>query len=65
VKPKMSLVFVELISELLDESENYFPEYSLINEDIFLISSSYTWYRDIHVYLQTLNFPSSYSCDEH
>jgi hypothetical protein len=50
-KSKNSLVFIELISELLVESGDVTPEESLIKGDIFMISSSDTWYGDILVYL--------------
>jgi hypothetical protein len=64
-KSKKSLVFAELISELLVESGDISPEESPINEDIFLIASSDPWYGDILVYLQTLKCPASASRDEH
>jgi hypothetical protein len=31
---------------------------------MFFITSSYPWYRDILVYIQTLKCPTSTSCDE-
>jgi hypothetical protein len=65
VKSKKSLVFAELISELLVESGDVTPEESPIKGDIFLISSSDPWYGDILVYLQTLKCPTSTSHDEH
>jgi hypothetical protein len=53
-KSKKSLVFTELISELLVESGDVVPEESPIRRDIFLIESSYPWYGDILIYIQTL-----------
>jgi hypothetical protein len=64
-KSKKSLVFVELISELLVESGDIMPEESPINGDIFLIASSNPWYEYIVVYLQTLKCPASASHDDH
>jgi hypothetical protein len=64
-KYKKYLVFVELISERPIESGSNFPEYSLINEDLFLIASYDPWYGDILMYLQNLKCPSSASHDEH
>jgi hypothetical protein len=64
-KSKKSLVFAELISELLIESGNDLPEEALINEDLFLFASSGPWYGDILVYLHNLKFPLSTSHDEH
>jgi hypothetical protein len=63
-KSKKSLVFAELISEILIESGDISPEESPINGDIFLITSSDPWYEDILVYLQNLKCPSSASRDE-
>jgi hypothetical protein len=51
VKSKKSLVFVEIISELLVESSDITPEESLIEGDLFWISYSDPWYGDILVYL--------------
>jgi hypothetical protein len=50
-KSKKSLVFAELISELLIESGDVVPEESPIRGDMFLIKSSDPWYRDILIYL--------------
>jgi hypothetical protein len=65
MKSKKSLVFAELISELLVESSDIMPEESPINGDIFLIASLDPSYGDILVYLKTLKFPTSASHDEH
>jgi hypothetical protein len=64
-KSKKSLVFAELISELLVESGDVVPEESPIRGDMFLIESSDPWYGDILIYLQTLKCPNSASHDEH
>ena len=63
-KSKKSLVFVELISELLVESGDVVPEESPIWAYMFLITSSYPWYGDILIYLQNLKCPTSASHDE-
>ena len=64
-KSKKSLVFVELISELPVESGDVVPEESPIRGDMFLITSTDPWYRDILIYLQTLKCPTSASHDDH
>jgi hypothetical protein len=58
-KSKKSLVFAELISELLVESGDVVPEELPIRGDMFLIASSDPWYRDILIYLQYLKCPTS------
>jgi hypothetical protein len=63
-KSKKSLVFAELISELLVESGDVVPEESPIRGDMFLIESSDPWYGDILIYLQNLKCPTSSSRDE-
>jgi hypothetical protein len=63
-KSKKSLVFADLISELPVESGDVVPEESPIRGDIFLITSTDPWYRDILIYHQTLKCPSSFSHDE-
>jgi hypothetical protein len=50
-KSKTSLVFTELISELPVESGDVVPKESPIRGDIFLITYSDPWYRDILIYL--------------
>jgi hypothetical protein len=64
-KSKKSSVFTELISELLVESGDIVPEESPIQGDMFLITYSDPWYRDILIYLHTLKCPTSSSRDEH
>jgi hypothetical protein len=50
-KSKKSLVFAELISELLVESGDVTPEELPIKGEMFLIASLDPWYEDILVYL--------------
>jgi hypothetical protein len=50
-KSKKSLVFADLILELLVKNGDILPEESLINGDLFLIASLDPWYRDILVYI--------------
>jgi hypothetical protein len=64
VKSKKSLVFAELISELLVDSGDVMPEESPIRGDIFFITSSDPRYGDILVYPQTLKCPTFASRDE-
>jgi hypothetical protein len=63
-KSKKSLVFGELILELSIVSGNDLHEELMINENIFLISSSNPWYGDICVYIHTFKCPSYASRDE-
>jgi hypothetical protein len=63
-KSKKSLVFAELISELLVESGDVTPEESPIKGEMFLIASLDPWYEDILVYLYTFKCPTSASPDE-
>jgi hypothetical protein len=64
-KSNKSLVFAELISELLVESGDVVLEELPIRGDIFFIESLDPWYEDILIYLQTLKFPTFASRDEH
>jgi hypothetical protein len=64
-KSKRYLVFVELILEFPVESGNNFPKESLINGDIFLITSLDPWYGDILVYIYNLKCSYFSSRDEH
>ena len=50
-KSKISLFFVELIAEFPVEEDVAIEEDSFPDEHIFLISTSYSWYGDILVYL--------------
>jgi hypothetical protein len=63
-KSKKSLVFAELISELPVESGDLVHEESPIRGDMFFITSSDPWYRDILIYLQNLKCPTTTSHDE-
>ena len=63
-KSKISLVFVELISELPCGEEIVYEE-SFPDEHLLLISSQDPWYEDLIVYLQTVKFPLALSKDEH
>ena len=60
-KSKKSLIFVDLISNFPNLDEEEVHEYSLIDEHIFLISTTNPWYGDIIVYLQTLKVPTHLS----
>ena len=62
-KSKKSLVFAELISKFPCGEEIVYDE-SFLDEHVFLISPQDPWYGDIIVYLQTMNFPSTFSKDE-
>ena len=62
-KSKKSMVFAELISEFPCGEDTIYEE-SFPDEHLFLISSLDSWYRDMIVYLQTSNFPSTFSKDE-
>jgi hypothetical protein len=64
-KSKNSLVFAELISELLVESGDVILDESPTKGDMFFITSSDPWYNDILVYLKTLTCPTAASHHEH
>ena len=55
-KSKKSLVFVELLCDLPSLSNDLTYKASIVDETLFLISSSDSWYRDILIYLQTQTF---------
>jgi hypothetical protein len=63
-KPKKSLVFVKLISELSVDSSDITHEESPIKGDLFPNASFDPWYGDMLVYLQTLKCLASSSHDE-
>ena len=63
-KLKKSLVFAELISDFLSETEELVCEDKFVDEHIFLISTLDPWYGDIIIYLQTLKVPTHLSRDE-
>ena len=60
-KSKKSLIFAELISDFASEAEEEVCEDTLVDEYIFLISTSDPWYGDIIVYLQTQRTPTHLS----
>jgi hypothetical protein len=55
-KSKKSLVFAELISDLLSTETKNVAKDSLLDESLFLINFDDIWYGDIIIYLQTQNF---------
>jgi hypothetical protein len=57
VKSNKTLVFSELMSDFPRKDEDIFHYDSLVNEKIFLISSSNPWYGDILIYLQNMKLP--------
>jgi hypothetical protein len=63
-KAKKSLVFAELICALPHANEDIEPRDSLPDETLFLISTSYPWYGDILLYLQTQRFQPDTSHEE-
>ena len=63
-KAKKSLVFTELLLDLLGNSEEVSYDESLVDDHLFLIDSSDLWYGSIIVYLQTTKFPSNVSKEE-
>ena len=63
-KSKKSLFFYELIAEFSVEEDVAIEEDSFPDENIFLISTSDPWYRDILVYLHTLKYPVAFSREE-
>ena len=63
-KSKKSLIFAELISDFQNLDEGEVHEDSLVDEHIFLISTTDPWCRDIIVYLQTLKVSTHLSRDE-
>ena len=64
-KLKMSLGFVEPMMDLPSMDEDMIYEDSFMDEHIFLISSTNSWYGNIIFYLQTLKVPPHISRDEH
>ena len=63
-KVKKLLVFAELLSYLLRNSEDISYDESLVDDHLFLIISSDLWYGTIIVYLQTTKFPFDVSREE-
>lgn len=64
-KSKKSLIFAEVLCDLPLSSNDLTSESSILDESLFLISSSDPWYEDILVYLQTQDFWPNTSCSEH
>ena len=60
-KSKKSLVFVELLCDLPSIAIDSTMEPSILDESMFLISSSSPWYGDTLIYLQTQTFWSNTS----
>eukprot|EP00253_Pinus_taeda_P003608 PITA_03608 len=63
-KSKKALVFTELLCDLPSSSNNVTSEEAIVDENLFLISSSDPWYEDIIVYLQTQTYRSNTSLSE-
>lgn len=63
-KPKKSLIFAKLLYDLPSSSNDLTSEASIMDEYLFLISSSDPWYGDILVYLQTQAFRPNTSRSE-
>lgn len=55
-KSKKALVFAELLCDLPSSSNDETSEESIVDESLFLISTSNEWYGDIIIYLQTQKF---------
>lgn len=63
-KSKKALVFAELLCDLPSSSNDETSEESIVDESLFLISTSDEWYGDIIVYLQTQKFRPNTSHSE-
>lgn len=63
-KSKKSLVFMELLCDLPSSSNDVTLEEAIVDESLFLISSSNPWYEDIIIYLQTQTYRFNTSCSE-
>eukprot|EP00253_Pinus_taeda_P021009 PITA_21009 len=55
-KSKKALVFAELLCDLPSSSNDATSEEEIMDENLFLISSSNLWYGDIIIYLQTQTY---------
>eukprot|EP00253_Pinus_taeda_P026101 PITA_26101 len=60
-KSKKALVFAELPCDLPSSSNDATSEEVIVDENLFLISSSDLWYGDIIIYLQTQTYRSNTS----
>eukprot|EP00253_Pinus_taeda_P028642 PITA_28642 len=63
-KSKKALVFTELLCDLTSSSNDATSEEAIVDENLFLISSSDLWYRDIIIYLQAQTYRSNTSCSK-
>ena len=63
-KSKKSLVFAELLCDLPSSSNDETSEETIVDESLFLISSSNPCYGDIIIYLQTQKYRPNTSCSE-
>eukprot|EP00253_Pinus_taeda_P019674 PITA_19674 len=63
-KSKKALVFAELLCDLPSSSNDATSEEAMVDENLFMISSSDLWYRDIIIYLQTQTYRSNTSRSE-
>lgn len=63
-KTKKSLVFAVLLCNLPSSSNNLTSKALIVDETLFLISSSDPWYGDILIYLQTQTFSPNTSCSK-
>ena len=63
-KSKKSLVFTELLCNLPSSSNNETSEETIMDESLFLISSSNPWYGDVIIYLQTQKYRPNTSRSE-
>ena len=63
-KSKKSLVFAELLCDLQSSSNDETSEETIVDENLFLISSSNLWYANIIIYLQTQKYRPNTSRSE-
>ena len=63
-KSKKALVFVELLCDFPSSSNDSTSKATIVDESLFLISSSDPWYGDIIIYLQTQTYSSNTSRSE-
>jgi len=63
-KSKKALVFAELLCDLPSSSNDETSEETIVDESLFLISSSNSWYGDIIIYLQNQKYRPNTSRSE-
>jgi len=63
-KSKKALVFAELLCDLPSSSNDETSKETIVDETLFLISSSNPWYGDIIIYLQTQKYRPNTSRSE-